>query len=450
MHKKIWLNLLNSYKKTGDATHPHVILLEDFLAAQSSLYENNKIEFNTFLNFSLQKNVTKKQLFAGPAAKLFRTLTNPHPELTRVYAVENHTVIYRATDASFNIIKKIKIDLESYYFVEDIGKGNNGHAALYENIYGQHIVLKRANSTIPHDGYMISRERDIQTAKTLYPNDGLYCFNENIMNVIHEGKPTTAYNYFAITPFIPGKDLKKFCANLKTETQLLQAFLAVIKELQRAHANDIIHGDFKAENILLWFNEENEICVRLIDFEWSYKLSSPYALTSPHKAGHWGSERLWKPDSLPIIPHSAHDTFSFGYALKVIKWTHPLAYDLEIINKLIEQCMQEDIEKRPRLSDIETQLDSYLETLKKAKTTATSSILHSSSSTAKLIQLNIAARHLATEDVLTDIDIDIDLNSPKENTTLPKFAYEFSHEAKRAENASQSLKWKSIPLCAIM
>jgi serine/threonine protein kinase len=405
MKKIIWQNLLSRAKASEDALHPHVRLLETFMARESILMcdDQGEIGFDLFEEFVKDSGISKAALFNGPLEKTFRALDEELSEQTLSFVVDGHSIIYHFKDKLCTDIYNIEIDLDSYTFASILGSGTNGTARLYKNKNGLEIVVKTPNPAIPHSGYYAARKRDIEIAQSLYPNDGFYCINEHTRSALddkgkvildNKGKILPAYGFYAIAPYIPSVNLTEFCHQIKTKAELIETLLAFTHELHRIHTAGVIHGDIHPSNVRLWRDSRtNKVGVRFIDFECAYYRHTENATKTLQQAPHWAPERIDKPTAesaefagesfeYPTLKsHPAQDMFSFGYTLWQALYHHSLLKQLSFISKFYHECTQPE-QDRPLAERFIYELKRETELEKVA----------SSSSTAGLFRQGIAGK----------------------------------------------------------
>jgi serine/threonine protein kinase len=405
MKKIIWQNLLNHAKNFNEAAQPHVALLEKFLTCTEAYTrrDSDHIEFHEFTDFAVKNGASKNDLLDGPAGKLFRALDDQIPEQTLCFDVDTHTVIYHFKDKTRTDIYNIEIDLDSYILVKELGVGTNGTVRLYQNSKRQVIALKTPNPIIPHNGYIAGRKRDIEIAKRLYPDDGLYWVNEHTREVLDaKGQKVSAHGFYVVIPYIHGENFSTFCSKLKTKAELLETLTAISVELQRIHELGIIHGDINPNNILLWHDSKTDkVCVRFIDFEWSYYRHSEKARMTTQATPHWAPERIILPETNPDFAdesfeierpdaHPEQDVFSFGHMIWAELRKHALVNSLPLVHKYCSQFLQHDPKKRPLLESFIFELD------REAKLETTHSkidAMKSTSSTEYFMRLGIAGKN---------------------------------------------------------
>jgi hypothetical protein len=334
------------------------------------------IELSDFVQFlqNQNKGVTRNDLFMGQAAKLFRTLNEELPKQTRFCQIDGQPIIYRFRHHDLKDIFRIEIDFETYTFVSEIGRGGNGIAKLYRNAAGKCMVVKSPLVTTNNDpnasqqarelaiellkSRFKHRERDMDIMRTLYPHDGLYVINSNF-NVNN-------YDFYAISPYIPGSDLATFCGEQKTAHDVIETLIAVTAELQRIHSLGIIHGDISADNIRVWRDPAtNRVQVRFIDFEWAYYLNEPMRITVIPDGHRWAPEKnvLCYPQLLDEsfefpMPKAApsQDVFSYGDMIKAILKQCASLKLPDNLNPMAEQCQAREPGDRPELKNILTEL----------------------------------------------------------------------------------------------
>jgi serine/threonine protein kinase len=410
MKKIIWQNLLNQAKTFGAAAQVHANLLETFLKREDlqARGPDDLVNFLEFLTFAEQQGVTKATLFNGPLLKVFHALENERPEQTRHFAEDNHTVIYHFKDAARTEIYNIEVDLDNYVFLKTLGAGSNGTTRLYQNSKRELLALKVPNPEIPQPHYYHSRKREIEIAKMLYPEDGFYCINKNFRYVYNsDGKIVPSYIFYSLMPYIHGENFAEFCSKITTKAELLETLIAVSEELQRIHSLDIIHGDIKHDNMILWHDPKtHKVCVRFIDFEWSYYRYAEKARMTPQKTSHWAPERIHSPETHPdfidesfIIEapdaHPTQDLFSYGHMLAMVLQLERTEQDsllnvFPFLKKYCNEFLQPESENRPLLESFifELHRQAELEKTLAQKTKAEAS----QSSTAYVLRLGLAAQ----------------------------------------------------------
>jgi serine/threonine protein kinase len=362
MKKIIWQNLLSRAKKSEDATHNHVSLLETFMALSHILEcsDQGEINFDLFEAFVKDQSLSKADLFNGPLEKTFRALDEELSTQTLSFVVDEHSVIYHFKDKLCTDIYNIEIDLDSYTYVSTLGAGTNGTARLYQNKDGREIVVKTPNPEIPHSGYYVARKRDIEIAQSLYPKDGFYCINEHTRSALdNKGKVIPAYGFYAIAPYIPSVSLTEFCQKIKTKAELVETLLAFTQELHRIHMAGVIHGDIHPSNVRFWRDSKtNKVGVRFIDFECSYYRYTEKATKTSQRTPHWAPERINIPtpesaeyagesfEYPTLTSHPSQDIYSFGYTLWQALYHHPLLKQLSFIPKFYQECSGPE-HKRP-------------------------------------------------------------------------------------------------------
>lgn len=171
------------------------------------------------------------------------------------------------------------------------------------------------------------------------------------------------YSWRLLMSFAPGKSLDDTLASPKSRVEMLTLLLAIAHELKRIHELGIIHGDVKAQNILI--DEENN--VQFVDFGDAYFTTEKYAIIYSNMCSYTAPERLCHSDPThPVAPDTNQDVYSLAstFIWAVETWLANLGIESEEAKrqfpkafKFFSRCRDANPDKRPTLDDIISKLE---------------------------------------------------------------------------------------------
>lgn len=130
--------------------------------------------------------------------------------------------------------------------------------------------------------------------------------------------------------YIPGGDLSKYIVSFVNSNMLIPIYwtLYLIKHISLAlsfmHLSNppIVHGDIKASNILLSFNSQDRIVVKLSDFGFSRQINSNFA-----DFGIVGTRQFMAPECFRNEFYPSTDIYALGVIFYILLTNH-FPYDI--------------------------------------------------------------------------------------------------------------------------
>ncbi|NQV91476.1 protein kinase [Candidatus Woesearchaeota archaeon] len=184
------------------------------------------------------------------------------------------------------------VTLESKYDIfTRLGSGAISTVYLVQNkANGRYFAAKRANS--PDKLRYLQREKDLFSS--LHKNQGIVTFIESVEDV-RAGFPY--YNFANIFQYVGGEPLNDYLVNSDQKPlitfspqEILWISQQLVSGLLYLHANGIIHGDLKPDNVM-----KNNLDIRIIDFSAarrigdSQKVSGSLSYGAPEQWDHGSS-----------------------------------------------------------------------------------------------------------------------------------------------------------------
>ena len=235
----------------------------------------------------------------------------------------------------------------------DLGEGVNVTARLFDNENKATAVLKPHK---PHDCEALECSSDCESMScpTLEELLKEAAVKQEFFNQLYPDDKTELFtwdnppDYRLIVPYKPGVALSDIDFSLLGVTELIELFVAVIREVQRAHALEIVIMDLKADNIL--YDKITKQCF-LIDGGLSLKVKVP--LPDFYEGGpgfppkSWIAPECWHQPGTVVLASLPIDVYSMGSFLRGCMVSAP-----ESINRLIERCLDDTPENRINLLDL--------------------------------------------------------------------------------------------------
>ncbi len=242
---------------------------------------------------------------------------------------------------------------EKYDFIRQIGEGGMGKVyEAYDTVLKRRVAVKRIRPELLTSDYV--REQFLSEARMVamlrHP-----CIVE-IYTVIE-----TANSLYLVFEYVDGQTLETrldIDNNLSLE-QAKKVFYSVCKGLAYAHSQDIVHGDLKPGNIMI---ADNGIA-KVMDFGVAKKLAGNNKKEIKNLAG---TPAYMSPEQQKGVMSKQSDIYSLAVCLYEtlcgqVPWTIE-GFDVETkkiiplskllpnippaVDELIEQCLDEDPEKR--------------------------------------------------------------------------------------------------------
>ena len=206
--------------------------------------------------------------------------------------------------------------------------------------------------------------KDVLFSKILYPDQQHYfhLLQYSRLNVDADIR-------CLVMPFHPGKDLLEILReNTLSNAEYLDLLLAVTKEIQRAHAAGILHGDIKLENIMASLDKQTgAFHIRLIDFELGYRITdkTAYCITADwpkNTKAYWPPERYNVKEGTVVPPDFSQDIFSLGCLYESFGKVRPtLTTSLYKMEQDMQACIPA---KRPQMGAVISHLEKEIATMK--------------------------------------------------------------------------------------
>ena len=213
-----------------------------------------------------------------------------------------------------------------YVFEELLGSSSFSEIYLIRHVFLDDLrVLKIIKKHLNSDFNLILSEA--KTACKLK--------HENIIDIYDAGivpagvDEKYGFVYF-VMEYIPGGDLSKYIVSFVNSNMLIPIYwtLYLIKHISLAlsfmHLSNppIVHGDIKASNILLSFNSQDRIVVKLSDFGFSRQINSNFA-----DFGIVGTRQFMAPECFRNEFYPSTDIYALGVIFYILLTNH-FPYDI--------------------------------------------------------------------------------------------------------------------------
>ena len=227
-------------------------------------------------------------------------------------------------------LHKIKSNIEDFFngkyeFVDFLGSG--AFADVYivrhnflDDLRVMKVIKENLSSTSKIDTIL-------QEVKLISPLN-----HENIITIHDAGIfKIDGFNYiYFIMEHVPGGDLNEYFNSFINSNVLIPVFwtLNLIKqitfglEMLHSYSTPIIHGDLNPKNILLGFNSQDRVVVKLIDFGFSKKL-----MHENEKFNIAGTRPFMAPECFNKEFYPSTDIYSVGVIFYIFLTNH-YPYDL--------------------------------------------------------------------------------------------------------------------------
>ena len=221
-----------------------------------------------------------------------------------------------------------------------LGEGSYGKVRLFSSTGGEFLAVKsyfKATET----GYKYARQ-EVALMTKVYPQRAL----AEAFFVQYPGNTQLR----SVMPYRQGEILETFFAKQKSLCSMIEIILSVVKALQNVHARGVIHGDIKADNLLI-FEKNYEYDSFFIDFGLAYSMADAWAPTfTPQRPVPYFAKERFNPR---LKPAPSQDLFSFGYMLRKLLEEHELgkdlAHDFPSMTAFIEGALRVTPNTRPSL-----------------------------------------------------------------------------------------------------
>jgi serine/threonine protein kinase len=210
--------------------------------------------------------------------------------------------IYMCRQCAFEIREKVPVaQIKDYHIIKLLGKGPHGETYLaWDETNGKVVALKHTNN-IPYYNSLcypkindeISALKSISHPSVLQLNDwggteeGHYCF---VSSYMMEGN---LKEYIQSVRDLNDENAEE--SNLRGMQELCATVIDILSGLSYLHKKGCVHGNITLGNILVGRDVEEEIIIKLGDFQFSksYLLSEPIVNSSfPEKVIFCPSEQL--------------------------------------------------------------------------------------------------------------------------------------------------------------
>lgn len=208
---------------------------------------------------------------------------------------------------------------------KELGRGSYGIVRLFQAADGQEIAVKSLVRSFVNIQWFMSNKQELSTKREAefnqkaYPNDPI---SEIFGFDIFKDSQSIYTNRFVMS-YIKGEKAGSLIPKIKTAQQLAIITLKIALELDRIHQIGIIHSDLHFANILISYDEHENVLVRLIDFGLSSYRTENTVKTWVSQLKSWIPPELCGNASNFAKPHPNQDIYSLGNTLKLILEKHP-------------------------------------------------------------------------------------------------------------------------------
>ena len=213
---------------------------------------------------------------------------------------------------------------------KELGRGSYGIVRLFQSADGQEIAVKSLVHSFVNIQWFMSNKQELSTKREAefnqkaYPNDPI---SEIFGFVINKDRQSIYTNRYVMS-YIKGEKAGALIPKIKTAQQLAIITLKIALELDRLHQIDIIHSDLHFANIMINYDEHENILVRLIDFGLSSYRTENTVKTWVSQVKSWIPPELCGDASNFAKPQPNQDIYSLGNTLKLIFEKHPCYQEL--------------------------------------------------------------------------------------------------------------------------
>jgi serine/threonine protein kinase/tetratricopeptide (TPR) repeat protein len=275
------------------------------------------------------------------------------------------------------------LPLQRYKPVELLGQGALGRVYLcLDRRLGKTVAVKCLLSIT--DDRVVSFHNEAKIASRLH--------HESIIQILDFGI-TDGGRPFMVMEYFPSRSLQDVLVDegLLPEGEALELFLLVARALACLHSNNVFHRDLKPSNVLVGTTEQDELAVRLIDFNLSKTSQDVQSKTFVQGRTVVGTPAYMSPDQVAGQPYDAKsEVYSMGCLMyEVLTGLPPFQGEtaLEVLNlhahaevvpptelipeisrqtaEIVEKCLSKDRDDRYQsfndlISDLERALEHFV------------------------------------------------------------------------------------------